>query len=264
MKLIWAFLAVTALVFASPIVEQMLDTIVIEAAIGQTCFQRHGYNFVSRWSCRSTLHSFGYPALAASCNLGSLGLQKKNDFCLNFERIVRENDEHKEARVTKVEIDDQSGNEDRRIPQGNAVSSTEDKRNPPRNPVTPTQPRNPVTDIQEKRNPQRASVIPPRLSQSEVDALRARLMALWSPPVGVQDPNELIVNVTIRLRPDGRLAAPPFARVNGRSVAAMASRDSALRAVTTGQPFDMLKPEHYESWKELEVTFDPKDMFRSN
>ena len=41
MKLIWAFLAVTALVFASPIVEQMLDTIVIEAAIGQTCFQRH-------------------------------------------------------------------------------------------------------------------------------------------------------------------------------------------------------------------------------
>ena len=27
-----------------------------------------------------------------------------------------------------------------------------------------------------------------RLSQSEIDALRARLMALWNPPVGVQDP----------------------------------------------------------------------------
>ena len=46
-----------------------------------------------------------------------------------------------------------------------------------------------------------------QLSQSEIDALRARLMALWSPPVGVQDPNELIVNVTIKLRRDGRLAA---------------------------------------------------------
>ena len=103
-----------------------------------------------------------------------------------------------------------------------------------------------------------------RLSQSEIDALRARLMALWSPPVGVQDPNELIVNVTVRLRPDGRLAAPPFARVNGRSVAAMASRDSAVRAILTGQPFDMLKPEHYDTWKEIELTFDPKDMFRSN
>ena len=103
-----------------------------------------------------------------------------------------------------------------------------------------------------------------QLSQSEIDALRARLMALWSPPVGVQDPNELIVNVTIKLRRDGRLAAPPFARVNGRSVAAMASRDSAVRAVLTGQPFDMLKPEHYDNWKEIELTFDPKDMFRSN
>ena len=81
--------------------------------------------------------------------------------------------------------------------------------------------------------------------------------------MGVEDPNELIVTVNIRLRPDGRLAAPPAARVNGRSVAAMASRDSAVRAVLAGQPFDMLKPEHYESWKELEVTLDPKDMFRS-
>ena len=54
--------------------------------------------------------------------------------------------------------------------------------------------------------------------------------------------------------------APPVARANGRTVAAMASRDSAVRAVLTGQPFDMLKPEHYESWKELELAFDPKDM----
>ena len=43
----------------------------------------------------------------------------------------------------------------------------------------------------------------------------------------------------------------------------MASRDSAVRAVLTGQPFDMLKPEHYDNWKEIELTFDPKDMFRS-
>jgi hypothetical protein len=35
---------------------------------------------------------------------------------------------------------------------------------------------------------------------------------------------------------------------------------TVVRAVLTGQPFDMLKPEHYESWKELELTFDPKDM----
>ena len=126
--------------------------------------------------------------------------------------------------------------------------------------------RNAATGMETNASPSlgTSSGMAAKLSQSEIDALRARLMALWSPPVGVQDPNELIVNVTVKLRPDGRLAAPPLARMNGRTVAAMASRDSAVRAVLTGQPFDMLKPEHYESWKEIELTFDPKDMYRSN
>jgi outer membrane biosynthesis protein TonB len=154
---------------------------------------------------------------------------------------------------------------------------------PPKKPPQRQQPKfdaDKIAALLDKRDPQRhaaigmeANAMPSlgtpsgmatKLSQSEIDALRARLMALWSPPVGVQDPTELIVNVTVKLRPDGRLAAPPFARVNGRSVAAMASRDSAVRAVLTGQPFDMLKPEHYESWKEIELTFDPKDMYRAN
>jgi hypothetical protein len=30
------------------------------------------------------------------------------------------------------------------------------------------------------------------------------------------------------------------------------------------QPFDMLKPENYESWKQIEVTLEPKDMYRAN
>ena len=37
---------------------------------------------------------------------------------------------------------------------------------------------------------------------------------------------------------------------------------SAVRALFRGQPFDMLKPEHYEQWKEIEITFDPRDMIR--
>jgi colicin import membrane protein len=27
------------------------------------------------------------------------------------------------------------------------------------------------------------------------------------------------------------------------------------------QPYKMLKPEHYEMWKDMEITFDPRDMF---
>ncbi len=42
------------------------------------------------------------------------------------------------------------------------------------------------------------------------------------------------------------------------------SRDSAVRAVFAVSPYDMLKPEHYDKWKEIEFTFDPKEMFRRN
>jgi colicin import membrane protein len=110
------------------------------------------------------------------------------------------------------------------------------------------------------------STIAARLSQSELDALRARLAQLWSPPAGASNPDELVVLIRIQLRPDGTLAAPPqvISSGNGHSNSPlyMASRDSAARAVLRGQPFDMLKPEHYDQWKDIEITFDPRDMIR--
>jgi colicin import membrane protein len=49
---------------------------------------------------------------------------------------------------------------------------------------------------------------------------------------------------------------------SGTSALFAAARDSAVRALYRGQPFDMLKPEHYEQWKDIEITFDPRDMIR--
>jgi outer membrane biosynthesis protein TonB len=100
-----------------------------------------------------------------------------------------------------------------------------------------------------------------QLSQSELDALRARLMALWNPPVGIKDPEELVIRIRIRLSRDGRLTAPPVVLSHGTGTLFNTARDSAVRAVFRGQPFDMLKPEHYDTWKDIEVTFDPRDMF---
>ena len=40
------------------------------------------------------------------------------------------------------------------------------------------------------------------------------------------------------------------------------ARDSAIRALYRGQPFDMLRTETYDAWHEMEITFDPRDMFR--
>lgn len=101
-----------------------------------------------------------------------------------------------------------------------------------------------------------------QLSQNELDALRARLAQLWNPPAGARNPQELVVAVRIRLKPDGTLAGPPTVTTSGQTPLFMASRDSAIRAVFRGQPFDMLRPETYEEWKDIEVTFDPRDMVR--
>jgi colicin import membrane protein len=101
-----------------------------------------------------------------------------------------------------------------------------------------------------------------QLSLSELDALRARLAQLWTVPAGAKDPQELVVLIRIKLKPDGTLASPPIVLSSGKSPLFIAARDSAVRALFRGQPYDMLKPEHYEQWKDVEITFDPRDMIR--
>lgn len=101
-----------------------------------------------------------------------------------------------------------------------------------------------------------------QLSLSELEGLRARLAQLWAIPAGAKDPQELVVQVRIKLRPDGTLAGPPMVLTSGKTALFVAARDSAIRALFRGQPFDMLRPEHYEQWKDIEITFDPRDMIR--
>jgi colicin import membrane protein len=100
-----------------------------------------------------------------------------------------------------------------------------------------------------------------RLSQSEIDALRTRLMALWNPPLGTQDAEQLKITIRIRFKRDGTLAAGPQVLTSGSGVQFNAMRDSAVRAVFVGQPYTMLQPDHYEMWKELDFTFDTTQMF---
>ena len=152
---------------------------------------------------------------------------------------------------------------------------------PPKKPPQKPQPKfepDKIAALLDKRDPQRnaatgveanatpslgtASGTAAQLSQSEIDALRARLMALWNPPVGMQDASQTQVTIRIRFRKDGTLAVGAA----GRSPTAAAPqfnamRDSAVRAVFVGQPYTMLRPEHYEQWKEIDLTFDTRQMF---
>jgi colicin import membrane protein len=102
----------------------------------------------------------------------------------------------------------------------------------------------------------------PALSQSELEAMRAKLMQLWNPPAGVRNPEELIVKIRIRLKRDGTLADLPAVIATNSTPQGVIARENAVRAVLRGQPFTMLSPATYDLWKEIDITFDPRDMFR--
>jgi colicin import membrane protein len=99
------------------------------------------------------------------------------------------------------------------------------------------------------------------LSQSEIDALRAQIQACWNPPAGALEAKDLIVQVRLRLQKDGSLSADPVLLNRGSHPVFQIAAESALRAIKRCQPYKL--PAHkYEIWRDVEVTFDPRDMFR--
>ncbi len=99
-----------------------------------------------------------------------------------------------------------------------------------------------------------------QLSQSELDALRARLSQCWSPPPGVDVSSDLFVVLHVLFKADGSLASEPAVVESSTSALGPALADSAKRALLLCQPFTMLKPEHYDQWKNIEVKFDPHEL----
>ncbi len=100
----------------------------------------------------------------------------------------------------------------------------------------------------------------PRLTQSEIDALRAQIQACWNPPVGAADARDLVVLVRVQFRTDGTLASEPQVVNRGSSPYFQVAAESATRAVRRCQPYT-LPAAKYEVWRDVEVTFDPRDMF---
>jgi colicin import membrane protein len=108
-----------------------------------------------------------------------------------------------------------------------------------------------------------ASGTAPRLSQNEIDALRARLRDCWNLPAGAADAKDLNVEVRILLQKDGSLSADPKVLNRSSNPFFQVAAESALRAVRSCAPFDFLPVAKYEAWKDIEINFDPQYMFRS-
>ena len=99
-----------------------------------------------------------------------------------------------------------------------------------------------------------------QLSQSEIDALRARLATCWSPPAGVNASTKIYVVLRVLFKPDASMSREPVLVEGTASSLGPALAESAKRALLMCQPFTMLKPEHYDQWKDLELKFDPQEL----
>jgi colicin import membrane protein len=99
-----------------------------------------------------------------------------------------------------------------------------------------------------------------QLSQSEIDALRARISSCWSPPPGIDANSRVYVVLRVLFKADGSMVQAPTLVEGSASALGPALAESAKRALLLCQPFTMLRPEHYDQWKDLELKFDPHEL----
>ncbi len=101
-----------------------------------------------------------------------------------------------------------------------------------------------------------------RLTQSEIDAFRRRVASCWTIPVGAEGADNLKVVFRVLFRRDGTVERGPDPVEGSASPYGPAFADSGRRAILQCQPYTMLRPEHYDSWKDIEIGFTPRDMFQ--
>lgn len=101
-----------------------------------------------------------------------------------------------------------------------------------------------------------------QLSQSVLDALRRRISSCWSPPVGAEKAQDLIVVFRVAFNSDGSLKGEPSVVEGGASAYGPVFAESAKRAILQCQPYTMLPRDTYNLWKDIEIGFRPSDMFQ--
>ena len=107
----------------------------------------------------------------------------------------------------------------------------------------------------------RANATASHLSQSEIDAFRRRITDCWSPPVGLDSAQDLVVVFRVLFNSDGSVKRGPDVIGGKPSAAGPAFAESARRAILQCQPYTMLRKETYDSWQDMELAFKPSDMF---
>jgi outer membrane biosynthesis protein TonB len=101
------------------------------------------------------------------------------------------------------------------------------------------------------------------LSLSERDAIVSQFYRCWSIPSGAKDAYKLVVTLKVVVAADGTVQQIELAKDKARYVSDTffrAAADSAVRAVKMCSPLKNLPADKYDTWKDMELTFNPKDL----
>ena len=101
------------------------------------------------------------------------------------------------------------------------------------------------------------------LTMSELDALRRQLAGCWSLQAGARYAEDLIVEVRLIVTPDRRVQSATVVDQwrYGQDSYFRAAADSAIRAVNAPQcEVLQLNPDKYDTWKDMIIEFDPREM----
>jgi len=102
------------------------------------------------------------------------------------------------------------------------------------------------------------------LTISEIDMLRRQLERCWNIPIGARDAQNLVIDIHLVVNPDRSVRRAEIVDQKRYHSDGFfrAAAESALRALYHPDCTPLALPERkYDTWKEIVVTFDPRNMF---
>ena len=91
--------------------------------------------------------------------------------------------------------------------------------------------------------------------------LKLALSRCWNIISGLDGIDRVVVEVEVRLRPDGYLEQPPRVINSGYGPLFADAANSAIRALVQCEPYDLPEQLYVGGWDHMVVTFDPQRMF---
>lgn len=111
--------------------------------------------------------------------------------------------------------------------------------------------------------PSQPAPLGPKMSMSEIDAVRRQIERCWNPPAGAPEAENLVVEVKLTINRDGSVRRIEFvdtARMSSDSFF-RAAAESVRRAIRMPQCTPLKLPlDKYELWKDTTLRFDPREL----